>query len=193
MAMKIGNFKGKKGTIELSLNLIIMLIIGMVVLGLVIGFVHSLVNQGTQKFKEQLTAEQQEELNQVKDKPGNLALLPETSINLKKDGKSHVYIKVRAYGSEGITIDPGDLDNGKQNVLTYKLYNNDGPIESGDSSSSPLSLTCPGFDASQGSEDAEMCTLKTGESAVVGKTYYIELILYPGNSQTSKRITVNVD
>ncbi len=174
----------KKAAIEMSLNLIIMLIIGMVVLGLVIGFVNSLVGKGTESFDKQLGDNEKIKLEEVQNSPENLAVSPEPSLSLKKGEKTNIFIKVRAYLDE-VDVGAGRLpaDSG---ILYYKVYDEEG----NDVGTDTLLLSGPGFSASNGEEDAKMYTLKAGETASIG-TYYLTIGLYDG--EVSKTITVEVE
>lgn len=83
----------KKAGIEMSLNLIILLIIGMVVLGLVIGFVTKLIGKGTEGLDEQLSASENQQKDQVLSAPGIIAVAPET-FNIKSGGSKKFYLKL---------------------------------------------------------------------------------------------------
>jgi hypothetical protein len=193
----------KKGAVEMSLNLIIMLIIGMVVLGLVIGFVNSLVSKGVEGFDDQIGENQQLKLNDVEASPDNLAFLPSPSVDVKIGDKTNVFIKVRSFGS-ALKCNPGDLlktDQPNTCLIKYSISSEDGSTLT----AVPLSLTGPGFDAKNGAEDSKMYTLKTTAAAKVG-TYYLTVHLYTtgsisatsGNpvagftSEESKTLTVTV-
>ena len=173
----------KKGAVEMSLNLIIMLIIGMVVLGLVIGFVNSLVNKGTESFDKQLGDNEKLKLDEVKNCPDNLCVNPSPSVSVKKGGKTNIFIKVRAVNpppTTGFTIEvgPGALDYDTTAGLTYRVIDDEGNDICGTSgcsaSSAPIILSGPGFKLNSGSEDAQMYTLKVTGDVVIG-TYYLTL------------------
>ena len=167
----------------MSLNLIIMLIIGMVVLGLVIGFVNSLVSKGVEGFDDQIGENQQLKLNDVKASPDNLAVLPEPSIDVKIGGKTNIFIKARAYGSL-IDCGAGELNTNCASLVTYDVVDEDGTTDA-----TALIVTGPGFDADVGKEDAKMYTLKPGTTGTVG-TYYLTFSLYGG--EETKTLTVTV-
>jgi hypothetical protein len=181
-----GTFFGKKGAVEMSLNLIIMLIIGMVVLGLVIGFVNSLVNKGTEGFDKQIGDNEALKLEKVRSSSENLAVEPNPSISVKKGSKTNIFVKIRGYAEE-IECNPGNLDT--CSLFIYEVIDSEGNDATGD-----LVLSGPGFTASQGSEDAKMYTLSTGEASVIG-TYYLTLKLYPEDdvNELAKTLTVTVN
>jgi hypothetical protein len=174
----------KKGAIEMSLNLIIMLIIGMVVLGLVIGFVNSLVGKGTESFNKQLGDNEKLKLEEVKNSQDNLAVSPLPSITIKKGSTANIFIKVRAFADD-IDCSPGDLNNCQQ--VNYVLEDDSGETQG-------LLLSGPGFHAKQGSEDAQMYTLKFDpDNDISVGTYYLTIKLYPDtDNEESKTLTVEV-
>jgi hypothetical protein len=174
----------KKGGVELSLNLIIMLIIGMVVLGLVIGFVSSLVNKGTEGFDKQLGDNEKIKLEEVSKCGKNLCVVPDPSLTIKKGGKENIFIGVRAFSEDPIICDVGDLEGC---VVSYVVQAND------DGDADHITLAGPGFNADVGRSDAQMYTLKAGDETLVG-TYYLTLKLYEETEdEVSKTITVNVE
>jgi hypothetical protein len=176
--------KNNKGAIEMSLNLIIMLIIGMVVLGLVISFVNSLVNKGTEGYDKQLGDNEKLKLEEVKNSDENLAVSPSPSLTVKKGDKVNIFIKVRAF-AEDIDCNPGDLRNCDK--VIYIIQD-----ENGEKISDSFILTGPGFLATNGNEDAKMYTLKPSSDVAIG-TYYLSIILYPEtNNQVKETITVEV-
>ncbi|MCA9459539.1 MAG: hypothetical protein KC589_02590 [Nanoarchaeota archaeon] len=92
----------KKGAIEMSLNLIIMLIIGLVVMGLVIGFVTNLVGQAEQNFGD-LSDSDKLELDNVMSEQGIFAAGPKT-FSIESGGKKNVFIKIYNPTSTAITV-----------------------------------------------------------------------------------------
>lgn len=158
----------------MSLNLIIMLIIGMVVLGLVIGFVNSLVSKGVEGFDDQIGENQQLKLDEVRNSPDNLAVIPGPSLSVPTGDQTNVFIKVRAYGEE-VDCNPGNLDCTN---IKYKVINEGGETID---SNERLILTGPGFQAKDGSEDAKMYTLKAvnkdGDAIGTG-VYYVKIGFY---------------
>lgn len=174
----------KKGAVEMSLNLIIMLIIGMVVLGLVIGFVNSLVSQGVSGFEDQIGENEQLKLDEVSQSPDNLAVVPSPSMDIKVGDSSAVFIKVRAF-DQAIDCGAGLLAD-QSCPVSFEVLD-----ESGTDATGALILSGPGFKANSGSEDAKMYTLKTGTASV--GTYYLTMNLYSGESfEETKTLTVSV-
>lgn len=185
----------KKGAVELSLNLIIMLIIGMVVLGLVISFVTKLVGAGVDSFDNQIGDNEKLKLDGVRNCPENLCIAPSPTITVKKGEKTNVFIKVRAYNGI-INCPPGEINNNcagnGEGDLMYSLYEEDGTEY--DASHTLLTLAGPGLTAEEGAEDAKMYTLKADGTVPQG-IYYMKLELYsqdPDN-KISETLTVEVE
>ncbi|NQZ85031.1 MAG: hypothetical protein HRU03_04905 [Nanoarchaeales archaeon] len=86
----------KKGAVEMSLNLIIMLVIGLTLMGLVIGFVTSFLGEAEGKFAGSLTEDDQVKIDQVKRESGNFAF-SSSSLSLIQGASSptKLYVKVR--------------------------------------------------------------------------------------------------
>lgn len=87
------NKNNKKGAIEMSLNLIIMLIIGLVVMGLVIGFVTNLVGQGSSTFGTELDKAEEAEFEKVINSPGVFVVGP-TNLKISSGGSKRVFVKI---------------------------------------------------------------------------------------------------
>lgn len=179
------NLKQKKGAVELSLNLIIMLIIGMVVLGLIIGFVSQLVSKGTAGFDSQLGDNEKLKLQDIEDNcPDNLCINPSPSITVKKGQKENVYIKLRAV-TKNITLEPGSLTSGSAGDLVFELKDSDGEKATG------VTLAGPGFDLKSGEEEAKMYTLRA-DGAEVG-TYYLKLLSERDEDDYTDSVTVTLE
>jgi len=102
----------KKAAIEMSLNLIILLIIGLTVLALVIGFVNNLINKGESQFTGQLNNAQQQERENVLNKPGTFAFGP-SSLRIKPGEAEKMFIKLgnrNEIGGTSLVVDANQLD-----------------------------------------------------------------------------------
>ncbi len=184
------NYKtSKKGAVELSLNLIIMLIIGMVVLGLVIGFVNSLVGRGAETFNSQMGDNEKLKLDDVRSCPGNLCVNPTPSINIKKGGNENVFIKVRVFqGSDAMSCKAGELNSCNDEKVSYEVVDSVGdPIDNA------LTLVGPGFQAKVGDEDAQMYTLKADKKEAQIGTYYLSIHLFPNDEEHKETVTITVN
>ena len=171
MNMKISN---KKGAVEMSLNLIIMLIIGLVVLGLVIGFVQSLVNKGKTSFENQIGENDQLKLDQVSNCQNNLCLIPSPSIPIKKGDRNKVYFKVRNVKEDSdIDCQPGPLDTSCG--ISFSIIDEGGdPVDT-----NAFVLSGPGFPAMAGGEElSRMYTIIVADNSLPTGTYYVTFGLY---------------
>ncbi|MFW5704759.1 MAG: hypothetical protein ACOCXG_02850 [Nanoarchaeota archaeon] len=179
--------KQRKGAVEMSLNLIIMLIIGMVVLGLIIGFVSQLVSRGTEGFDKQLGDNEKLKLEEVGRCPDNLCINPSPSISVDKGGKTNIFIKVRGYSTGGFSgdnaVQPGMLENEGTLTLTVSA------LDTAISTNPGVSIAGPGFDVAEGDDQAQMYTLNVAKSVPVG-TYYLKLTL---NDEITKTLTLEVE
>ena len=91
----------KRGAVELSLNLIIMLVIGLTVLGLVIAFVTSFLGSAEDTFKGKLTEDDKTKIEQVRRETGNFAFLSSTvTVTQGSKAPGKLYVKIRNPGSE---------------------------------------------------------------------------------------------
>ena len=101
------HLKNKK-SIEMSLNLIIMLIIGLTVMGLIISFVTNFLNKADEGI--QIGKDDQQKIDSVKREEGNFALLYAT-LEIAKGEKVKNYLKIRNPTNS-------DLDIGASNLVT---------------------------------------------------------------------------
>jgi hypothetical protein len=184
----------KKAAVEMSLNLIIMLIIGIVVLGLVIGFVNNLVNQGQATYETQLSDNERLKLDEVSRCSDNLCIIPDPSIALTKGEQSNIFVKVRGFAGE-ISCTAGPLQ--ACDTVKYTVVDN-----AGAAATAQFTLSGPGFEAPEGTQDAKMYTL-TATSTVPLGTYYLTLMAYPditdpvnpvrGTNTVTKTLTIQVE
>lgn len=82
-----------KGAVEMSLNLIIMLVIGLTVLGLIIAFVTGFLGQAEDSVLGSLTPDDTTKLEQVKRESGNFVISP-SNLNIQRGGDKKLYIKI---------------------------------------------------------------------------------------------------
>jgi hypothetical protein len=83
-----------KGAVELSLNLIIMLVIGLTVLGLVISFVTGFLGSAEDSLSGSLTQDDRDQINAVLRIDENFAFSPST-LKVIKGEETKLYVKVR--------------------------------------------------------------------------------------------------
>jgi hypothetical protein len=182
----------KKGAVEMSLNLIIMLIIGMVVLGLVIGFVNSLVGQGVKGFEDQLGDNDKLKLEEIKNCREVFCIIPETSIKLAKGEDTKVFIKIRNVGlTNEIVIGPGPTAIGATTKLILASVDEAG---TGDTDLG-FSLTGPGFDGGAlavGKEDSQMYTLRVLDTTSLG-VHFVTFGISIDSAEYTQVVTITVE
>mgnify|MGYP006271495115 CR=1 FL=1 len=186
--------KQKKAAVEMSLNLIIMLIIGIVVLGLVIGFVNNLVSQGEETYTSQLNDNEQLKLEEVSRCPENLCMIPSPGITLSKGDTENVFLKVRAFDTDiSVTAGPLPIVSGSDPV-GYEVIDSSGTaLTSAPGSGDAIFLAGPGFNAVSGESDAKMYALNIENGVPIG-TYYLTLSLYPTTpNEVETTLTINVE
>jgi len=101
---KINN---SKGAVELSLNLIIMLVIGFVVLALVIGFVTQMIDRGTVGLGDALSGQEEQIKDGCMSETGNVAVCPGT-VSVKAGKTKKFFIKV--FNPTDSTLEIGQID-----------------------------------------------------------------------------------
>lgn len=119
----------KNGAVEMSLNLIILLVIGLTVMGLVIGFVTKLIGGATNQFDSKLKESESIEKQKVLDAPGFFAVGPEI-LKIKAGQNSKLFIKINNLGNSPLDINSFDGSNldGSGDVSTGKLSFENTPI-----------------------------------------------------------------
>lgn len=117
--------KSKKA-IEMSINIIVMLVIGLTVLGLVIGFVTNLLNNASSGFDDRLSAAEDAERQVALDASGVFAVNP-TSVTVNRGDTRRVFVKFKNTDassnlniSSGVsgTIASGDTDGTMKYSMT---------------------------------------------------------------------------
>jgi hypothetical protein len=183
--------KNNKKGIEMSINIIVMLVIGLTILGLVIGFVQGMFSDLDENIGGYQTEQDKQMLDRVKSCKDNPCVLPSPSVDVKVGNTKNLFIKVRSSTSAGVKVDPGVLTEtitDGQSELAFKLVDSDGTAMV---SGTDYKLTGPGFDVSQGGEDSKMYIFNS-EKLPVG-TYFGTLTLEEetgvGGSAT---ITINI-
>ena len=179
--------KINKKAMEMSLNLIIMLIIGMVILGLVIGFVNSMVGKGTEQFEGRLNEEQNYKLEEVRNCAENFCVAP-VSVTIKKGEKGVVFVKMRNTGTSTTAYSQGAGGLASGTTLKASATSKDGGT-----SISPITVISPAFSIAAGSDTALMVTLSVSNTAEIG-TYFVTFE-YDSNGASNfekKSITVTV-
>lgn len=87
----------KKGAVEMSLNLIIMLVIGLTVMGLVIGLVVNMMGKAESSFDPE-SGEDKVNKKNVEDAAGYFAVEP-TQLNIPAGGSKKIFVKINNLGT----------------------------------------------------------------------------------------------
>ncbi len=182
----------KKGALELSLNLIIMLVIGLTVLGLIIAFVTGFLGSARGEFEGKLTQDDTSKIDQASSLSGNFAFLEKnvelTQGSTNKAGK--IYFKVRNSGDS--KIDQGVVVDGSSSPMKVKVSpaNVEGVPESQDAtdhfkfSSQPIILET-------GGSSGYMMLVYPTDKARVG-TYFAAITLSVGPNEHTEIVTISV-
>ncbi len=121
--------QSKKAAVEMSLNLIIMLVIGLTVLGLIIAFVTGFLGQAEDSLLGSLTPDDTTKLEQVKRESGNFVISP-SNLNVQRGTDEKLYIKIEnpssvaqaVYTAGGVVPSPGSASDS----FTYSVTGGSG-------------------------------------------------------------------
>lgn len=160
-------FNNRRGAVELSLNLIIMLIIGLVVMGLVIGFVTNLIGGAQSNFITQLDAQDEARIEEAKNCANPFCVIPPSNIRVTQGGQAKVFFGVRAVAGD-ISINPGPMGTGTD-LITMEVFDSGG----NQPSTGVPTLSGPGFSAALGTVDGQMYTLSTTTALAKGEYFII--------------------
>ena len=195
-------YKNKKA-MEMSLNLIIMLIIGMVIMGLVIGFVTDMVGKGSRSFDTELSKAEEQEQQRVENMPGYFAAGP-SILKITPGSSKKVFVKINNIGNSNLEIG-GEISG----TLTSGMETDTGTTDDGYKLSieqtlilgtCPLEATAAKFTVNQGDTyvlpiviNAPKGTCKAGDSAFLNIAFYPNGYLKSDSSQIVKTASVSVD
>ena len=145
--------KDKKG-IEMSINIIVMLVIGLTILGLVIGFVSNQFGTIEERIGGQISEQDRQTLERIKSCPENPCVFPSPTFNVKVGQESNIFLKVRSATSDGVNVAAGPLANTfvEDKELIITLTKSDGVLQE----ASTYSVYGPGFEVNQGGEDSQL-------------------------------------
>ena len=184
---------GKKG-LELSVNVIVILIIGLTILGLVIGFVTTLIGDTEAQFAGQLDEDDQQRLDEVEREPGNFVVSPsQLSVRSGSNEPEMLYIKIRSYrGEVGSDCGVGSLvdECADFDIIVEDSRGSEfsvGHISDGEE----FELSGPGFQVSEGAEEANAYELYVDGSVDPG-TYYMR-IDFGYEKEYSEVVTISVE
>lgn len=186
------NFKTKKkAAVELSLNLIIMLVIGLTVLGLIIAFVTSFLGSAEDSFKGKLTEDDKTKIEQVRRETGNFAFLSST-VNVIQGSKSpgKLYMKIRNPSSINFEFAGGIIDDSSGiNVEISEGMISEGSYD--DSGENKIDIYGPPIDLSSAESDGYSLEVYAGSEVPIG-TYYAKFMIELGEEVYDQVVTINV-
>lgn len=83
----------KKGAVEMSLNLIIMLVIGLTVMGLIIAFVTNFLDEATSGIGDTVSDAEEQRLLDIQGVSGNLVIQP-SEVTLERGESDTIFLKL---------------------------------------------------------------------------------------------------
>lgn len=183
--------KNKKAAVELSLNLIIMLVIGLTVLGLIIAFVTSFLGSAEDSFKGKLTEDDKTKIEQVERETGNFAFLSST-VNVIQGSKSpgKLYVKIRNPTDTPFEFTPdGEMQTSGEIAVTVTAGKNDADITG---EVDTIKVYSPPITLNSGESDGYSLEVYADDEAALG-TYYAKFTLALGDNDYDQVVTVNVE
>ena len=180
--------KSRKGAVELSLNLIIMLVIGLTVLGLIIAFVTNFLGGAEDSFIGKLTEDDKVKIEQVQRESGNFAFL-ESTLNIAKGESAKLYIKVRNPTDQAdlIVFAGGPLVPGSSDFTISVISAADGS-----DLSDSIVVQSPPITLDPGQEEGYALKVSTVDTLLVG-TYFVTFTMDIGGETYSEIVTVEVE
>lgn len=185
-------YTNKKGAVEMSLNLIIMLVIGLTVLGLVISMVTGLIGKASNNFNDKLDSAQAAARDNVLSQPGFFAVGP-TPLTLKLGVPTNIYIKVTNKGTTNMVF---DAIGGSGNIVDSSFSSNInlvGTVISGTSTCTLSMVSVPVTIKPQETQGI-VVALKPGSTCIDGDQLFLNVHFTDSNSPSAfdETRTVNI-
>lgn len=180
----------KKGAVEMSLNLIIMLVIGLTLMGLVIGFVTSFLGNAESSFTDKLSEDDQTKIDQVKRESGSFAFLSSTVkvVQGEKQG-SKLYMKIRNPYSDEFSHAGGDIVANPDAIAVTIAEGQVDTTGTGDQ----LIIQSPPIVLSSGDSDGYALSVYANKEVSLGTYYATFTITHSDTSTETKVLTINVE
>ena len=176
----------------MSLNLIIMLIIGLVILGLVIGFVTSFL--GDAQDRVTITEDDQRILDELKSRPGNFETYrPE--VRIKQSGETgKIYLKIRNTDtSTPIISDGGDMAVGSGDLrvdVIEGMVDTPNTLDFGTN----LRMNTQPINVDPGDTEAYIVSVRAERGLSIGSYYATFTLTMPdGTTEYTRVVTINVE
>ena len=183
--------ENKKGAVELSLNLIIMLIIGLVVMGLIIAFVTSFLGEAQDEVGSALTPDDNAKIKQVIRELGDFATLSANTEIVRGSGKSgKVYIKVVNSYSNIFEFTGGQVPQDGTGSLYAEITA--GRIESGQYSDG-IEIYAPKITLTQGTSDGYVLDVYASDKVPLGTYYASFTVKELSDSDSIDNVIVTID
>lgn len=177
----------KKG-MELSVNIIVMLVIGLTILGLVISFVTNFLGSAEDQFQGSLSEDDENKLDQVERQEGNFAFLSGT-INVEKesDDRTKLYMKIRNPTDTAFSFDGGEvLDSGDLRVTFSPGAGLGGTVDT------PPTIYAPSITLQDGDVGSYPLEIVADEQVPIG-VYYAEFTAEIGGEEYNEIVTLEVE
>ncbi|MEC8221257.1 MAG: hypothetical protein VX028_04225 [Nanoarchaeota archaeon] len=185
--------KSKKA-IEMSINIIVMLVIGLTVLGLVIGFVTNLLNNASSGFDDRLSAAEDAERQVALDAAGVFAVNP-TSVTVNRGDTRRVFVKFKNTDAAGdLTIAPvasGSIDaaNDANGVMKFAMTDIVGTCTT---NAVPADVRWAGTVVSPGEETVIPVTIIVPNECNAGDNFQVTLQTKLADSVKTQFVEINV-
>jgi hypothetical protein len=180
----------KKGAVEMSLNLIIMLVIGLTLMGLVIGFVTSFLGNAESSFTDKLSEDDQTKIDQVKRESGSFAFLSSSVKVIQGDKKgAKLYVKIRNPYTDTFTHAGGDIVS-SPDAISVTIA--DGQVDE-TGTGDQLVIQTPPISLDSGNSDGYALSVYAANGVSLGTFYATFTITHSDSSTETKVLTINVE
>ena len=174
----------------MSLNLIIMLVIGLTLMGLVIGFVTSFLGNAESSFTDKLSEDDQTKIDQVKRESGSFAFLSSSVKVVQGDKKgSKLYLKIRNPYANTFTHAGGDIVS-SPDAISVTIA--DGQVDESGTGDS-LIIQSPPISLDSGNSDGYALSVYAQNGVSLGTFYATFVITHSDSSTETKVLTINVE
>ena len=178
--------KSKKA-MEMSINLIIMLVIGLTIMGLIISFVTSFLGDAEDSFASKLSEDHKTNIESVKRLNGNFEFLDTTVILTKgKTEKKKIYVKFRNPTTSPLPnlFDGGDIVDASGNFFASITY-------AGTETVSGITIYGPPISLNEGENAGFPLQVQIDKTTEVG-SYFIKFTATIDNEEYNEVITLEV-
>lgn len=180
-------FNSKKA-MEMSVNIIVMLVIGLTILGLVISFVTNFLGSAEDQFVGSLSDDDRTKLEQVERQGGNFAFLSGTlNVQKESDQRSKLYMKIRNPTDTEFVFDGGELLESGDLSVSFSY----GAGVSGNQGEDPV-VFAPAISLQNGEVGAFPLEVVAGVDVTPG-VYYGAFTAIIGGEEYTEVVTIEVE